>query len=163
MPAWLKILIWPIAQTLVFTGLTYFILLLQPYKKCLHLLNNLISKLQTLPSMWYNKWSGHLKGSLGQTPSVDACQTSLCSVEQQPSEARSWSLGAKRVLDPKSTIHSDIAVFTSYGMSAVEERVRSFLSIIKFDLKTYSIANKFISVKLPQNKKCQKKFEGCSA
>ena len=54
-------------------------------------------------------------------------------------------------------------MFTSYGMSAAEERVRSFLSITKFELKTYSIANKFISVKLPQNKKCQKKLEGCSA
>ena len=129
-----------------------------------------ITKYVVHPKLWnyinsfeHIKSLGHLNGNFGQTPSVDACQTSLCSVEQQPSEARSWSLGAKRVLDPKSTIHSDIAMFTSYGMSTVEERVRSFLSITKCELKTYSIANKFISVKLPQNKKCQKKFEGCSA
>ena len=50
------------------------------------------------------------------------------------------------MLDPKSTIHSDIAMFTSYGMSAAEERVRSSLSITKFELKTYSVANKFMGL-----------------
>ena len=42
-------------------------------------------------------------------------------------------------------------MFTSYGMSAAEERVRSSLNVTRFELKTYSIANKFTNSNLSSN------------